>query len=167
MISKLKLEKNRVIIRLPDILADSDSDDDDDDDDSSDDDDDKHQAKAKAKKAFVDVDLDLSMSAYANASKLYSQRKVARSKEQKTAVAAERAIKAVSHSHAILLSLYPIFFIILGYSSLFSSVSSSSSSSSSSFITQPGGVKQLEATGEATSQAQPPGAAQSALVREV
>lgn len=94
LIVKLKLEKNRLVIRLPDILADSDSDSDEDDDACSEGG--KNQPNAKAKKAYVDVDLDLSMSAYANASKLYSQRKVARSKEEKTAVAAERAIKAVS-----------------------------------------------------------------------
>lgn len=92
IITKLKLDKNRVIIRLPDILAESDSDS----EDESSEDEDSRATKVKAKKAFVDVDLDLGLSAYANASKLYSQRKVARSKEQKTAVAAERAIKAVS-----------------------------------------------------------------------
>jgi hypothetical protein len=81
-----------VIIRLPDILADSDSDSDEEGDSSGDE---GGKPKARAKAAHVDVDLDLSLSAYANASRLYSQRKVARSKEQKTAVAAERAIKAV------------------------------------------------------------------------
>ena len=93
MIVKLKLDKNRVVIRLPNILADSDDDDSDDDlfsDSSS-----RQDMSEKARKEFVEVELDLSMSAYANASKLYTQRKVARTKEQKTAVAAERAIKAV------------------------------------------------------------------------
>lgn len=93
LIAKLRLDKNRVVIRLPDILADSDSDSDEDSD--SDDGDTAQQSSARKKRTYVDVDLDLGLTAYANASKLYSQRKVARSKEQKTAVAAERAIKAV------------------------------------------------------------------------
>jgi len=96
IIAKLKLDKNRVVIRLPDILEDSDSDTDE--DDISDEDESQVSQKSGKKKAFVDVDLDLSLSAYANASKLYSQRKVARNKEAKTAVAAERAIKAVEMS---------------------------------------------------------------------
>jgi len=94
LITKLRLDKNRIIIRLPDILADSDSDEDE--DASSDEDDQQGSMKTKVQKTYVDVDLDLGLSAYANASKLYSQRKVAHSKEQKTAVAAERAIKAVN-----------------------------------------------------------------------
>lgn len=144
LITKLKLEKNRVIIRLPDILADSDSDDDSDEDDD-------HDDNSKSKKSFVDVDLDLSLSAYANASKLYSQRKVARSKEQKTAVAAERAIKAVrccnvaySIVHFASLTLFPVPIP-------FSSTPNAHILSHTHGLV--GRKQQLESTGQAASQA--------------
>ena len=97
MITKLILDKNRIILRLPDILIDSDGDgsgcDSDDEDGSINT---TTTTGNEKRKSYVDVDVDLTLSAYANASKLYSQRKVAKSKEQKTSVAAERAIKAVS-----------------------------------------------------------------------
>jgi predicted ribosome quality control (RQC) complex YloA/Tae2 family protein len=44
---------------------------------------------------FIEVEIDLSLSAYANATKLYSNKKVAKVKEEKTAQASEKAIEAV------------------------------------------------------------------------
>lgn len=44
---------------------------------------------------FVEVEIDLALSAYANACKLYTNKKVAKVKEEKTAQASEKAIEAV------------------------------------------------------------------------
>jgi hypothetical protein len=53
------------------------------------------QKKKKENKNFVEVEIDLSLSAHANASQLYSNKKVAKVKENKTAQASEKAIEAV------------------------------------------------------------------------
>jgi len=88
LVAKLRLDKNHVILRLPTL------DDESDEDDYSDSDEECHSAK-KSQPRTVEVEVDLGLTAYANASKLYTQKKVARTKGEKTAQATERAIQAV------------------------------------------------------------------------
>jgi predicted ribosome quality control (RQC) complex YloA/Tae2 family protein len=115
LISRLLLHKNHMVLKLP-TLNDSSSEGEGSDDDSDqeigsgsgdDDDGDKNKKRQKQKKQkqppkkkqqqprFVEVEVDLSLSAYANATKLYSHKKVAKVKEEKTAQASEKAIEAV------------------------------------------------------------------------
>lgn len=108
--SKLRLDKNEVTLRFnvseeeDDVELSEESEDESEHSDSSEEDGKERRAKKPPKKTcsksasstiVVEIDIDLTLSAHANANRLYTQKKVARSKEEKTAMATERAVKAV------------------------------------------------------------------------
>jgi hypothetical protein len=113
LISRLLLPKNHVILKLPnlnDSESDSDSDSDEDEEQREREDANSNKRKQQTNKSkktktimkktssrnhYVEVEIDLSLSAFANASQLYSNKKVAKGKEMKTAQASEKAIEAV------------------------------------------------------------------------
>lgn len=85
LISKLKLEKNIVVLKLYNIYTDIASDDDEDDEIDT----------LKDPKNYVLVDIDLRYSAWVNSRNMFSNKKSAQIKENKTLLAAEKAIKSV------------------------------------------------------------------------
>lgn len=89
----MKLDKNKVVLRLRSFDEDEDNESE---SDSSDDESlVKKPVKAKKNATFEEIEIDLSLTAHANANRLYTQKKVAKVKEEKTAMATERAVKAV------------------------------------------------------------------------
>lgn len=83
-IRQLKLETNRITMRLSDPFSNLDEDEDDDDD----------LEEGEAKLETVDVDIDLAQSAYSNATRYYDQKRGAAKKEQKTIEASGKALKS-------------------------------------------------------------------------
>lgn len=73
LISHLNLAKNKITVQLADIYSEEED------------------------ISLVPVDIDITLSARANASTMYTQRKVAKQKEEKTLIASEKAIQAVEN----------------------------------------------------------------------
>ena len=100
LVSRLKLDKNTVVLKLKRFLDDLDNDEDSEDSDSSEDSDDPNRNKKGSnrnikKDISIEVEVDLSLSARANARELYQNRKVAKIKEEKTRIACEKALELV------------------------------------------------------------------------
>lgn len=114
LISKLKLDKGKLVLRLSNVFYENDSDNDDSYEEESvegegilsanDPTDDTaassliKDGKSFLQQAFVDVEVTINLSAYANAGAMYDQKKVAKVKEQKTGIASEHAIASIEKS---------------------------------------------------------------------
>ena len=98
LVSKLMLDRNKVVVRLS--CEDPSQEDDQGDEDSDSTDDESSKQKKSPSTCMVEIEIDLSLSAHANANRLYHEKKVARSKEEKTAQATERAVRAVEEQMA-------------------------------------------------------------------
>lgn len=102
LVDKLKLEVSMVSIKLPDPSLEHNSSDEDDSDSSESDSEDDDPVNIKTKKrqftfktdTSLKIDLDIYSTAYANARKYFESRKVAAVKQEKTIVAAEKALKS-------------------------------------------------------------------------
>ena len=100
MVVELKLQFSLVTVRLHNPVIESEEDSDaEDDDDSEEENSDKEveekkfDLKKSAKDSFLKIDLDVFASAHANARKYYESKKSAAVKQEKTTIAAEKALK--------------------------------------------------------------------------
>ena len=79
LVSRLRLERNFIVLKLSNLYAE------DSDDDNEEEEEDKlTQKPRKNKLKTVEVEVDLTMSAYANVTRMYGHKKVAQAKEIKT-----------------------------------------------------------------------------------
>eukprot|EP01038_Epipyxis_sp_PR26KG_P009740 gene9740-13106_t len=111
MVSRLRLERNHIILQLIDIMDEDDIASDHNEDDEDVDEIEKNVSKRKDIKSknnkivvqnnnknnikMVEVEIDLSLSAYANARNMYNNKKVAQSKEAKTVAISTRVLQSV------------------------------------------------------------------------
>jgi predicted ribosome quality control (RQC) complex YloA/Tae2 family protein len=109
LVSKLRLDKNQVTLRFTVKEEDSSDESSEEEEEDSEEEEDeearvkqpkKQRSKSTSSAVMVEIDIDLALSAHANANRLYTQKKVAHSKEEKTAMATERAVKAVEEQTA-------------------------------------------------------------------
>ena len=80
LVSRLRLERNFIVLKLSNLYAE----DSDDDNEEEEEEDKRPEKQRKNKLKTVEVEVDLTMSAYANVTRMYGHKKVAQAKEIKT-----------------------------------------------------------------------------------